>query len=484
MANQAPTRGEVIRAQSQAVGGGRKRCRRGKNCSAACIQAGMVCLVEMPVPAALATTRMRDYLKEWTPKNPYLSPKPSKSVGDYAPIRRLVGEELVNTAWKLAKEGKTPAEIVKATGYWNHDDLFSKAIKEYRPKPAQQRVVGDDLIKLIRGMPSDTSKADLVRAAGYASRKSDGSEHLHFTSFYEALLEAKGIEIDSAGVTKKEFKQAGGYPFRQETTPGKLITAEELQEKLEIPEWAVSTLAPRINKLIKAGASLSDKVEGKPYVYVHGGNLAVAAKIGKNLMKLTVDDEGTVAWYVNDSVDKNKNSGIPAQEKRQMAIAARKSWDILLRSFDEGEILTTTAYTGDGFGESRVKAYKAMGFGEPEDGEAGESQYAKVTRWGLFPLDSVDGRDAYQEQYGRYDDDNDDSEYDNYDRYYRYYDPGRDAMVFRDEDGDVIVDEYGTDMMRQVREEEQEEYSEGSEDVKINEAFMVILFGDAGTEKI
>ena len=199
MANQTPTVGEIRQAKNQAVGGGRKRCLKGKNCSAACIQAGMECLVEMPESAGLATTRMRDYLKEWRPKELSLSPKPYEP-SDYAPIKRLTGEDLVNTAWKLAKKGKKPAQIVKATGYWNHNDLFNKAIKEYRPKPAQNRVVGDDLIKLIRSMPSDIPKSDLIRAAGYI--KEDGK--LNYMAFYEALLTAKGRQIEGVRESSEE----------------------------------------------------------------------------------------------------------------------------------------------------------------------------------------------------------------------------------------------------------------------------------------
>ena len=36
----------------------------------------------------------------------------------------------------------------------------------------------------------DVSKSDLVRCCGYLSAKKDGSEHLNFIAFYEALLEA------------------------------------------------------------------------------------------------------------------------------------------------------------------------------------------------------------------------------------------------------------------------------------------------------
>lgn len=62
MNSNAPTVSEIRTAKDNAVGGGRKRCVKGKNCSAACIQAGMVCLVEMPESAGIAVGKLRDYL--------------------------------------------------------------------------------------------------------------------------------------------------------------------------------------------------------------------------------------------------------------------------------------------------------------------------------------------------------------------------------------------------------------------------------------
>ena len=43
-------------------------------------------------------------------------------------------------------------------------------------------------------------KSDLVRACGYVSTK-NGGERLNFTAFYEALLEAKGVNLGDAGVS-------------------------------------------------------------------------------------------------------------------------------------------------------------------------------------------------------------------------------------------------------------------------------------------
>lgn len=50
-------------------------------------------------------------------------------------------------------------------------------------------LTGDDLIAKVKEL-GDASKSDIVRSCGYVSTNKDGTERLHFTSFYEALLEA------------------------------------------------------------------------------------------------------------------------------------------------------------------------------------------------------------------------------------------------------------------------------------------------------
>jgi hypothetical protein len=64
MAFNQPTASEIRTAKGQAVGGGRKRCRKGKNCSAACIQAGMACLVEMPESAGVSLSKVSSFLQK------------------------------------------------------------------------------------------------------------------------------------------------------------------------------------------------------------------------------------------------------------------------------------------------------------------------------------------------------------------------------------------------------------------------------------
>jgi len=60
-------------------------------------------------------------------------------------------------------------------------------------------LTGSDLLAKVKEL-GDVSKSDLVRACGYVSTKKNGAERLNFTAFYEALLEAKGVNIGDYGV--------------------------------------------------------------------------------------------------------------------------------------------------------------------------------------------------------------------------------------------------------------------------------------------
>jgi hypothetical protein len=58
-----PTTSEVRSAKANAVGGAPKRCRKGKNCSATCIDSREYCLVDFPVPVSESLTHVRDFVE-------------------------------------------------------------------------------------------------------------------------------------------------------------------------------------------------------------------------------------------------------------------------------------------------------------------------------------------------------------------------------------------------------------------------------------
>ena len=64
-------------------------------------------------------------------------------------------------------------------------------------------LTGAELLAKVKDL-GDVSKTDLATACGYVSKKKDGSDRVNFTAFYEALLNAKGIDRGggSAGIGK------------------------------------------------------------------------------------------------------------------------------------------------------------------------------------------------------------------------------------------------------------------------------------------
>ena len=64
-------------------------------------------------------------------------------------------------------------------------------------------LTGTELLNKVKDL-GDVSKTDLATACGYVSKKKDGSDRVNFTAFYEALLNAKGIDLGggNAGVGK------------------------------------------------------------------------------------------------------------------------------------------------------------------------------------------------------------------------------------------------------------------------------------------
>ena len=63
-------------------------------------------------------------------------------------------------------------------------------------------LTGADLLAKVKEL-GDVSKTEMATACGYVSKKKDGSDRVNFTAFYEALLNAKGIDLGAgAGVGK------------------------------------------------------------------------------------------------------------------------------------------------------------------------------------------------------------------------------------------------------------------------------------------
>jgi hypothetical protein len=89
-------------------------------------------------------------------------------------------------------------------------------------------LTGSELLAKVKEL-GDVSKSELVRECGYLSTKKDGSERLNFTAFYEALLEAKGVNfsLGGAGIGKagRKLSYITKVQFNGNLLVGKAYTA-------------------------------------------------------------------------------------------------------------------------------------------------------------------------------------------------------------------------------------------------------------------
>ena len=89
-------------------------------------------------------------------------------------------------------------------------------------------LTGQELLAKVKEM-GDAPKTELATACGYVSKKKDGSDRVNFTSFYEALLNAKGIDLggNGKGVGKggRKLSYTAKVQFNGNLMVGKAYTA-------------------------------------------------------------------------------------------------------------------------------------------------------------------------------------------------------------------------------------------------------------------
>jgi hypothetical protein len=90
--------------------------------------------------------------------------------------------------------------------------------------PVSAPLTGSELLAKVKSM-GDASKTDLVRACGYVSTKKDCTERLNYTAFYEALLEAKGLDVGSKPSSKRKLSFNATVQGNGNLMVGKAYTA-------------------------------------------------------------------------------------------------------------------------------------------------------------------------------------------------------------------------------------------------------------------
>ena len=71
-------------------------------------------------------------------------------------------------------------------------------------------LTGSELLSKVAELTATgASKSDIARACGYVSTKKDGSERINFSSYYEAIIDAKGVDLGTPEVKARKAGSRG-----------------------------------------------------------------------------------------------------------------------------------------------------------------------------------------------------------------------------------------------------------------------------------
>ena len=116
-------------------------------------------------------------------------------------------------------------------------------------------LTGTELLTKVKEL-GDVSKTDLATQCGYVSKKKDGSDRVNFTAFYEALLNAKGIDLSASGAAVGKGGRKLSYTAKVQGN-GNLLVGKAYTTMLELEPGAEFEikLGKKAIRLIPVGGS-------------------------------------------------------------------------------------------------------------------------------------------------------------------------------------------------------------------------------------
>jgi len=140
---------------------------------------------------------------------------------------------------------------------------------------------------------------------------------------------------------------------------------ERLKKSIEAADRNAALEVSRMGTNKKFAQELKTNLPPKTKVSVdRNGAIVMTQKIGKNKIETTFSQAEGFNYTVNGGYD----AGTVKDRKEQLriAMAVRSQYDAVARSLPEKTVIKTSAYTEDGGGEARQKAYERIGFGKPD----------------------------------------------------------------------------------------------------------------------
>ena len=280
-----------------------------------------------------------------------------QEVFDYARCQRPDGTfyGTGGTCRKGAKVGdKEKAALKKAAAAGNEKAKVALAVVDGKMTKVQAK-------KELGGSES-TAKAS--KKEGYKPKEKAKEERSLLTRAKEKLFGKGKNNIEDVGFkSQDEIKKSFEQRRKQIATIEDSAKRKKLNNDLDRQE-AAAMKAHGNNKKFASDLKNELPKNVKTSINEENGAIVMTSKVGKN--KIEAEYSPTTGW--NYSVNGGYKSGTVQSRQEQVKVAnqVRQMFDATVRSAPEGTVMNTSAYSGDGKGAMRERAYQRLGFGKPD----------------------------------------------------------------------------------------------------------------------
>lgn len=333
-----PTRSGVIRAKRRAIGGRRLRCRKGKSCSAACINRNKHCLVDAPTPVAGSLPRAVRAIQS---RKERLGPREERQA-----LQRR--RDYVKESVKKRIKQTFPSRMAEAATQGNRREYnrLEAALMKVDPKREKGEIWR---VERARGAVYKL-KDEMEKAA----RSNDRAKYDE--------LEAKLLRIKNKGEKKiaRELNLWNVY----EGSIWAQVKGKEHLEKLE---------------------SIMDKgkregVSDVKVIWRSGGYSIVSNVLGNRLEILAIPGD-TTTFTINGSF--TSPGTLSRREEITITREVRRQYDDLFKFMNEGTVFRVSASTGDGKEDTRERGYVGRGFSKPD---SNGNMYGRIEGGKIVPI--------------------------------------------------------------------------------------------------
>jgi len=160
---EGPTRSSIISAKSKATGGMRKRCKKGKNCSATCIAQNDECLVDLSPDIGVALKQVSKMLRSMVARRQITKPQAESVVSDLkakqTPQRAKAFAELA----KGVREGKYSEADKQGIAKM----LISTIVAPGQDRGSSRKLSYDEILKVLK--PGNLEAFDAAYKASFGA---------------------------------------------------------------------------------------------------------------------------------------------------------------------------------------------------------------------------------------------------------------------------------------------------------------------------